>query len=259
MDRLARTGRNKHVDCSIMNTTETPIATDSFPGGNLYRMWAGAYGTKLYVWADSFDSAFETFMEWLDAHAPGCLFPHEAFRDACLDAAAELHLDWDSLVAHQDPRVETVLEHAESDLTSIGHTTLKHGAYIVSHEWGGGDVAADTQEYKDVLARTLAEVLERDVEAIAAELEAVKDEYEQNLCDCCAQAELTPDLCEHGVDVRLALEPDGRWELLTGDVCYDTRHAAYCGASTVSAEDTAETLLETARDLVAQCLDLVAG
>lgn len=36
-----------------------------------YLMWAGAYGTKAYIYANSFDDAFEHFVEWLDDNAPG--------------------------------------------------------------------------------------------------------------------------------------------------------------------------------------------
>ena len=54
---------------------------------NLYLMWAGAYGdTKCYVWANSFDDAFEHLVEYLDDHAPGCLTKID--YDA---AAEELH------------------------------------------------------------------------------------------------------------------------------------------------------------------------
>lgn len=103
---------------------------------NLYLMWAG-YGTKLFVWADSFESAFEEMVEWLDDNAPGCLTRinwDEAAQDAGYEswADAEAKLDEDEL--------EELRQSAESDLTVVGHTTLTNGDAIASYEWGGNDV-----------------------------------------------------------------------------------------------------------------------
>src|SRR6187431_552064 len=51
-------------------TPEYPVANShtSFSNHTLYRMWAGSgfEPLQVYVWADSFDSAFEEFVEWLD-------------------------------------------------------------------------------------------------------------------------------------------------------------------------------------------------
>lgn len=92
---------------------------------NLYLMWAGAYGdTKLFVWADSFDSAFEELVEWLDDNAPGCL-----------SKSSEILADMDD-----DDRAAAEESGEIPDHTTIGHTTLTHGDCIASWEWGGDEI-----------------------------------------------------------------------------------------------------------------------
>lgn len=110
----------------------------------LFRMWASGgncYAVTAYVWADHFEDAFEEFVEWLDDNAPGCLV--DLSKEDFADAAKELGLPWPS----EDTEVmEKVYEHATVDLTTIGHTSLKHGNFIASGEWGGGEADDDHEQ-----------------------------------------------------------------------------------------------------------------
>lgn len=127
----------------------TPIANSSDHDWcrNLYLMWAG-YGTKCYVWANSFDDAFETFAEWLDDNAPGCLTSFS--EDDYKAAAKELGLTWPAEPGSEEEC--KVAEATEVDHTVIGHTTLNHGTHIASYEWGGDDVT-DEAEFSEVKKR----------------------------------------------------------------------------------------------------------
>lgn len=53
-------------------------------------------------------------------------------------------------------------------------------------------------------------------------------------------------------DVRLMVEHDGSWCIAHGDVSYDQRIAAWCGASSIGRDDTDDDLLHTAINLVDQ-------
>lgn len=91
----------------------------------------GAYGwTKVRVWADSLDDAFEIAVEWLDDNAPGHLI--DLTQDDYNEAAKDLGLD----PASEDEDIQNeIRETAEADLTHIGHTTLNHGQFLTSYEW----------------------------------------------------------------------------------------------------------------------------
>jgi hypothetical protein len=129
--------RNRHLDNQRVPTANEPSDDD-----RLYRFRFGAYGeTVVDVFADTDEAAFEIAVEWLDECAPGHLV---TIGDAELrEAADELGLampvvhdcagGWDD--AWSDSRWAKIIEHAERDLTIIGHTTLKHGAYLRSWEW----------------------------------------------------------------------------------------------------------------------------
>ena len=107
---------------------------------NLYLMWAGAYGdTKCFVWANSFDDAFEHLVEWLDDEAPGLLT-----RLDYVGAALELEMPTTDLEKLTDEQQEQVREHAEMDMALVGHTTLKNGDAIASHEWGADEIGGET-------------------------------------------------------------------------------------------------------------------
>jgi hypothetical protein len=122
----------------------------------LWIMWAGSVGTvRAYVWADSFESAFEQFVEYLDDAAPGLLT--DVTEDDLREAAEELKIEWqDSWPDWEDAAFEPVASQAEADLTSIGHTTLKHGQYIPSWEWGGAPVTSG-RDWDIVAERSLEE------------------------------------------------------------------------------------------------------
>lgn len=91
----------------------------------------GAYGwTKVRVWADHLEDAFEIAVEWLDDNAPGHLV--DLTQDDYNEAAKELGLD----PASEDEDIQNeIRETAEADLTHIGHTTLNHGQFLTSYEW----------------------------------------------------------------------------------------------------------------------------
>ena len=125
---------------------------------NLYCMWAGAYGdVKCFVWADSFDDAFEHLVEYLDDHAPGCLTRVDydaAARELGYDsyAAAETH----SPDTYNDGNLDRIREIAETDMTIIGHTTLKNGDAIPSWEWGGDEISDKCETFDAVKAVCVA-------------------------------------------------------------------------------------------------------
>lgn len=144
-------------------TTEHPIVNGSEAefGKRVFLMWAGAYGdAKGYVFADSEDDAFEAWVEYLDENAPGCLVSHEAFRDLLNEAARE-HGFKDFAAAEtvlgsaSDAfgDIYKIVEDAEVDLTVIGHTSLKHGSHIASHEWGLDEIT----DGDDVVAAAIVE------------------------------------------------------------------------------------------------------
>lgn len=125
---------------------------------NLYRMFVNPSITSpiyVYVWASSFEDAFEELVEWADDHAPGSLV--NLTEKDLKESANELGIQWDPEWPDWDDRdFAKVVEQAEADLTMIGHTTLKHGQYIASDEWGGDDVV-DDQEYATVKRRSIME------------------------------------------------------------------------------------------------------
>lgn len=110
-----------------------PTANEPSDGERLYRFNFGAYGsTVLDVFADELESAFEIAVEWLDDNAPGHLVKLE--ESDYIEAAKELHLAWDP-ENYDTLDMLKIIERAEADLTSIGHTTLKNGQFGASYEW----------------------------------------------------------------------------------------------------------------------------
>jgi hypothetical protein len=112
-------------------------------GTDLYLMWAGAHAPHyVWVWAGSFDDAFEELVEHLDDEAPGLLTTLDEgdLKRAAEDEDIEWKEEWPDW---EDPEFERVVQAAEVDYTTIGHTTLKHGTHIASWEWGGDEVTDD--------------------------------------------------------------------------------------------------------------------
>lgn len=121
----------------------------------LFRMWAGSatnsglLGRTVYVWARSFEDAFEGLVDWLDDHAPECLVSHEEAREAYADYIREHYGAYEP----EEPFNEDICEKVEqaNEWTVIGHTSLKTGDHIRSYEWGGDEVEQDSLEYETVL------------------------------------------------------------------------------------------------------------
>lgn len=171
------------ADAGTLERAERPIANpgDSAAyetGCSLFRMWHAA--GPLYVWAGSFEQAFETLVEWLDDNAPGCLVSHDEAKEALEESKRE-HLEsglgddmWDE---------ETAIEAIESDndWTVIGHTSLKTGMHICRHEWGGDEVESGSDEYDRVLLASTevaqAHFLAQDRAQAIAECEEVFKRY----------------------------------------------------------------------------------
>jgi len=205
-----------------MSTNETliPIANEterSWQTG-LFLFSFGAYGdTHVLVWAqpDDVDTALETAIEWLDENAPGLGVSHEELQAYAEDAAREAgYASISSLEAaiddgSADPaEMDHVLQDAETDLYVVGHTTLKHIAALRSWEWYVSDVDCDSDEYREAHARSLAAILEADIEAITGSLADASQERWEALthsreCEC--------DECEPW-DVRLQVYAGGGLE-----------------------------------------------
>lgn len=136
---------------TLSHTLQHPIinAAEHVFGGRLYLMWAGAHGgTRGYVWADSDESAFEVWVEYLDDEKPGLLVSYEEFRELLNAAAQEAGFsDFDAVP--EDKR-DAITEAAEVDLAVIGHTSMKHGMHIASYEWGFDEVPEGEAEYDAV-------------------------------------------------------------------------------------------------------------
>ena len=90
-------------------------------------------GTKVDVFADSADDAFETAVEWLDEHAPGHLVT--VGKNELMAAAADAGLPYPEDGDFDSDEGQKIIELAEQGLTHISHTTLKHGSYLRADEW----------------------------------------------------------------------------------------------------------------------------
>ncbi len=90
---------------------------------SLFKMWwsHGSYEShSVYVWADSFDDAFEVLVEYLDDNAPGALTNIGVAE--LKEAAKDLGISWQkSWPNHDDEQFQKVVEHAEIDLTDWAH------------------------------------------------------------------------------------------------------------------------------------------
>ncbi len=106
-----------------------------------------------YVWARSFEDAFEKFVEYLDENFPGMLVT--VGLTELREAAEDLGYEWKSTWPDwDDRRFEKVAERAEADLTPIGHTSLESGTHIPSENWHGQEVS-DPEEFERVWAYSL--------------------------------------------------------------------------------------------------------
>lgn len=89
------------------------------------------------------------------------------------------------------------------------------------------------------------------LEEVTAHLVAIHE-------DCTANCTFGDTEEDESVDVRLQVSASGAWDVHSGDPCYDTDHNGYWGAACISEEDTAETLAETAADLIEQAASEIA-
>lgn len=245
-------------DIPIANPDDAPEERDGALGPHystsLFRFSFGAYGsTQLYVWArrECLDDALEIAVEWLDDHAPWILTTvgPKDYREA----AEELGLDYDSAFADAQDGVSEeafnrIVERAETDMTMIGHTTLKNGNAIPSWEWTCIEVCSGTPEHSRAARRcqawpTVDEILEVLSEIpgdIDPEAEAGEEEDEPAYRD---------------VRLQVYPGPHGAWYIREGDSSYDQDHRGFWGASSVSSGDSDETLREIAADLLDQAQD----
>ncbi len=236
----------------------------------LFRMWAGSacnaglLGREVYVWADHFGDAFEVLVEWLDDNYPSALTSPAEMIELLDEASREVgHESWEAAQTHWKVNggheaagwycdmlndLHEIVEAAEADLTIIGHTTLKHGYAIPSHEWGGNEV--DAEELREVKVRSVEECLRADLPTIVALLQDVASD-----CEPDEDSEETPS-----IDVRLQVSEDGsNWDVHSGDASFDTDHRGYWGASCVSSEEIDGGRAEIiALDLIEQALEHMA-
>ncbi len=140
------------------SSSDTPIANpgDLESHKTLFIFSFGAYlDDHVHVWADHFEDAFEIAVEWVDDNSPGHLF--DLTIEDYKEAAEELGIEWDpEWPDYEDRNFEKVAQAAEVDLTQIGHTTLKHGQFLRSWEWSGGEVT-DQEELEDTAVESYEE------------------------------------------------------------------------------------------------------
>lgn len=60
------------------------------------------------------------------------------------------------------------------------------------------------------------------------------------------------------LEFRLFIRPEGAIELAIGDPCFDTDHRGFCGAGSVSADDSAADILSAVVDCFSDCVDVLA-
>jgi len=134
----------------------------------LFQFQFGAYAdTKVYVWADSFESAEEIAIEWADDNARG-VFVTLTEKDL-REAAEDLGIEWDEAWSDggaigrkefgatwnpfDDRDYEKIVQHAEADLIPIGWMTLKSGSHVLSYEVHAHEVT-DADEIEEVAKRS---------------------------------------------------------------------------------------------------------
>jgi len=137
------------------------VNTSDADRGGLFLMHFGAYGdTKLLVWADHFEDAFEYAVDHLDDPKTCGIF--SVISDADMKAAAKDEGiewpagGWDEL---SEAKQNKVYDAATVDMTIIGHTTIRCVkepgiVCIPSWEWGGTEIHGEAKQR--MRAETLA-------------------------------------------------------------------------------------------------------
>lgn len=159
---MAKRTRKNAADDIDQYEIVNPSEADGWSRTHLYLMWFGAYRDgRVLVWADSFDAAFETAVDYFDDPKSCGVFTftdESDYKASAEDEGIEWPAGgWDDLSERDQ---EKVREAAEADLTVIGHTTLScmpkgaWGAFVASWEWGGDDITGDDMKY--IRAKSLA-------------------------------------------------------------------------------------------------------
>ncbi len=226
----------------------------------------GAYGdTHVAVIGGSLEDGLEACLDWLDENEPGLL--HTVSAEDYAEAAKELGIEWPREDFDED--AEKVTQHAEMDMTMVGHTTLEHGNCIPSWEWTA----------RDLVATELATLMRRFCRDCEHELK----ENETTLCAECEKfmidrvasdlrveragldaPEDTPEIDDSddpagSCDVRLQVSKWGSdWAIRVGDSQYDQDHRGDWGASSIRHDDSDDAIRSIAEDLVGQALESAA-
>ncbi len=256
-----------------LNMKTVPVIREAGHGEETgYLFSFGAYGdTHVAVIGGSMVDGLESCLEWLDDNAPGLL--HTITAEDYANAAAELGIAWQP-EEQADADTARVVQHAEADMTMVGHTTLEHGNCIPSWEWHA----------RELDAAELATLMRRFCQSCESELDAAKECILCNGCEASFVSEVKRDLlsrrgpvqpepsaeeiAESGedendpdaTDVRLQVTDWHTidWALHEGDSSYDQDHRGFWGAGRISPYDTDHCIGETAQDLVDQALEHAA-
>jgi hypothetical protein len=155
---MTTTNRNAHNSQSFVAVN----ATDAGWTRHRYLLSFGAYGwTRLLVWANSLDDAFDVACEYLHGHAPG-LLADDAVQAEYLAAVAE---------GYDDERAQ--------ELAEVDTTRSSDGHYVHSWEW--------TLSAKNPTRAFLLQLQGRDVRpgsCVRTASRAFGDEC-SHLCGCC--------------------------------------------------------------------------
>lgn len=138
-------------DVPVINPSELPqrgMYSRNRGSCNLYKMSTNV-GDEGYVWTDTYEDAFEEWVEHLDTASPGVF--ETLTEDDLKEAAADLGYEWeDSWPDFNDPTFNEVQGHAEADLDHIGHTTLNSGTHIPKDAWNQHEIERGSDEYNQV-------------------------------------------------------------------------------------------------------------
>lgn len=163
------------VDHPVANAPEAYNVAGKYGRGDLFKVWFGQAGTTIvYVWADSYESAFEEAVEWLDDMGYCGYFVTVTEEDLRMAAEEEGVDNVDAVVREiMSGRIESreanrVIQTAEADLTLVDHTSLRNcekeleggPLYVPSWEWGLDEVERGGPEWRRVLRRSVQEVRE---------------------------------------------------------------------------------------------------
>ncbi len=121
------------MERSNMSTLTLVNPSDKSWTRHRYVLWFGAYGTtRLMVWANSLDDAFDECVDWCVSNAPGLL------------ATQQVHEEYQRLLAlGMDD--EKAMDEAQVDMSCGGNA----GDYVASYEWG---IVAEDPTREEILS-----------------------------------------------------------------------------------------------------------